>query len=181
VAEQWPVKAEHLTAELTTLRGEIAPGSTLQAGLVLTLDKGWHVYWINAGDSGQPPKIRWTLEKQHFKLLKADWTQYDPKITADLASVNRSGVPTYVIYPAGSDSSAHVLPELLTRDIVSKAIDKRRTRWDRSRFEIASQNDACRKAYAALADAICETGKGSSCSEKACSTPAFFPAAKISL
>ena len=35
-----------------------------------------------------------------------------------------AGVPTYVIYPAGSDSSAHVLPELLTRDIVSKAIDK---------------------------------------------------------
>ena len=68
--------------------------------------------------------IREKLEKQHFKLLKADWTQYDPKITAGLASVNRSGVPTYVIYPAGSDSSAHVLPELLTQDIVSKAIDK---------------------------------------------------------
>jgi hypothetical protein len=28
-----PLKAEHLTAELTALRGEIAPGSTLQAGL----------------------------------------------------------------------------------------------------------------------------------------------------
>jgi Nucleoside H+ symporter/Thioredoxin-like len=28
--------------------------------------------------------IREKLEKQHFKLLKADWTQYDPKITATL-------------------------------------------------------------------------------------------------
>ncbi len=64
------------------------------------------------------------LAKGHFKLLKADWTQYDPKITAELASVNRSGVPTYVIFPAGKDSNADVLPELLTRDIVSKAIDK---------------------------------------------------------
>ncbi len=68
--------------------------------------------------------IEGKLAKGHFKLLKADWTQYDPKITAELASVNRSGVPTYVIFPAGKDSNADVLPELLTKDIVSKAIDK---------------------------------------------------------
>ncbi len=64
------------------------------------------------------------LAKGHFQLLKADWTQYDPKITAQLASVNRSGVPTYIIYPAGKVSNPDVLPELLTRDLVSKAIDK---------------------------------------------------------
>ena len=69
-------------------------------------------------------EIEAKLAKGHFRLLKADWTQYDPKITAELASVNRSGVPTYVIYPAGKDVNADVLPELLTRDIVSKAIDK---------------------------------------------------------
>ena len=64
------------------------------------------------------------LAKGHFQLLKADWTQYDPKITAQLASVNRSGVPTYIIYPAGKTSNPDVLPELLTKDLVSKAIDK---------------------------------------------------------
>ena len=68
--------------------------------------------------------IEQKLAKGHFHLLKADWTQYDPKITAELASVNRSGVPTYVIYPAGKASNADVLPELLTKDIVSKAIDR---------------------------------------------------------
>ncbi len=56
-----PVKAEHLTAELTALRPQIAPGATLQAGLVLTIEENWHVYWINAGDSGEPPHITWTL------------------------------------------------------------------------------------------------------------------------
>jgi thiol:disulfide interchange protein len=56
-----PVKAQHLTAELVTLAPNIAPGGTLQAGLVLTLEEHWHVYWINAGDSGEPPKITWTL------------------------------------------------------------------------------------------------------------------------
>ncbi len=63
------------------------------------------------------------LAKGHFKLLKADWTQYDPRITAQLASVNRSGVPTYIIYPAGKASNPDVLPELLTRNLVADAID----------------------------------------------------------
>jgi len=56
-----PVKAQHLTAELVSLAPSIAPGGILQVGLVLTLEEHWHVYWINAGDSGEPPKITWTL------------------------------------------------------------------------------------------------------------------------
>jgi DsbC/DsbD-like thiol-disulfide interchange protein len=66
-----PVKAEHLTVELTSLSpqpasqigGQIAIGGTLQAGLVFTMEEHWHVYWINAGDSGEPPHITWTLPK----------------------------------------------------------------------------------------------------------------------
>ena len=38
--------------------------------------------------------------------------------------LNRSGVPTYVIYPPGKDSNADVLPELLTKNIVLDALDK---------------------------------------------------------
>ena len=58
-----PVKAQHLTAELTSVAPAIAPGGTLQVGLVLTLEEKWHVYWKNAGDSGEPPHITWTLPK----------------------------------------------------------------------------------------------------------------------
>jgi thiol:disulfide interchange protein DsbD len=56
-----PVKVQHLTAELVALGPAIAPGGTQQVGLVLTMDKHWHVYWINPGDSGEPPKIAWKL------------------------------------------------------------------------------------------------------------------------
>jgi thiol:disulfide interchange protein DsbD len=56
-----PVKAQHLTAELVSFGSSIAPGGTLQAGLVLTMEEKWHVYWSNAGDSGEPPHIHWTL------------------------------------------------------------------------------------------------------------------------
>ncbi|WP_275943220.1 thioredoxin family protein [Granulicella sp. 5B5] len=64
------------------------------------------------------------LIKKHYVLLKADWTQYDPKITAALAEVGRSGVPTYVIYPPGKVSNPDVLPELLTKSIVMTAVEK---------------------------------------------------------
>jgi thiol:disulfide interchange protein DsbD len=64
------------------------------------------------------------LSGHHFQLLKADWTQYDPVITQELASVGRSGVPTYVIYPPGKVSNPDVLPELLTKDLVLKQIEK---------------------------------------------------------
>jgi thiol:disulfide interchange protein DsbD len=56
-----PLRAGHLTAELVTQAPQIASGGQLKIGLSLTLDKHWHVYWINAGDSGEPPAIRWTL------------------------------------------------------------------------------------------------------------------------
>lgn len=56
-----PVKAQHLTVEMVSLAPAIAPGGTLDVGLVITLEDKWHVYWINAGDSGEPPRIKWTL------------------------------------------------------------------------------------------------------------------------
>ncbi|HEY4354810.1 MAG TPA: thioredoxin family protein [Acidobacteriaceae bacterium] len=65
-----------------------------------------------------------SLTGKDFILLKADWTQYDPAITKALSAVDRSGVPTYVIYPPGEKSNPDVLPELLTKDLVLKAIDK---------------------------------------------------------
>jgi DsbC/DsbD-like thiol-disulfide interchange protein len=30
-------------------------------GLLFQLDPGWHIYWQNAGDSGEPPKVQWQL------------------------------------------------------------------------------------------------------------------------
>lgn len=58
-----PVKAQHMTVELVSLAPSIAPGGKLEVGLVITLEEKWHVYWINAGDSGEPPRINWTLPK----------------------------------------------------------------------------------------------------------------------
>ncbi len=64
------------------------------------------------------------LASRNFTLMRADWTQYDPEITRQLKSIDRSGVPTYVIYPGTPTGAADVLPELLTQSLVLKAIEK---------------------------------------------------------
>jgi thiol:disulfide interchange protein DsbD len=62
------------------------------------------------------------LFRRHYVLLRADWTRYDPEITAALNRVGRSGVPTYVVFSGTRAGSPHVLPEFLTRNVVLDAI-----------------------------------------------------------
>ncbi len=69
-------------------------------------------------------EVQAKLRKGNFVLLRADWTQYDPAITAALTAVGRSGVPTYVIYPGKVGITPDVLPELLTKDGVISAIER---------------------------------------------------------
>src|SRR5262245_21035724 len=39
----------------------IEPGSTIWVGLRQRIAPGWHTYWINPGDSGEPLSIEWML------------------------------------------------------------------------------------------------------------------------
>jgi DsbC/DsbD-like thiol-disulfide interchange protein/cytochrome c biogenesis protein CcdA len=56
-----PVKAPHLTVELLTPTPVLSSPGDFTAGVYFKLDAGWHVYWLNPGDSGLPPTIKWTL------------------------------------------------------------------------------------------------------------------------
>jgi len=56
-----PVRASHLTVELITENTSIAPNHDFLAGLHFVLDPGWHIYWVNAGDAGEPPRMDWHL------------------------------------------------------------------------------------------------------------------------
>jgi DsbC/DsbD-like thiol-disulfide interchange protein len=51
----------HAKVELIAEQDSIRPGHPLWIGLFFHLDPGWHVYWQNPGDSGEPPKIQWEL------------------------------------------------------------------------------------------------------------------------
>ncbi|HEV2323062.1 MAG TPA: thioredoxin family protein [Terracidiphilus sp.] len=56
--------ADHLRVELLVTGARLYTGDEgNQAGLYFKLQPGWHVYWQNAGDAGEPPAIDWTLPK----------------------------------------------------------------------------------------------------------------------
>src|SRR5208282_5063450 len=40
---------------------EVAAGQKFDVGLRFQLEKGWHIYWVNPGDSGEPPRVAWQL------------------------------------------------------------------------------------------------------------------------
>jgi thiol:disulfide interchange protein DsbD len=51
----------HLHVQLVVPNQNLKAGTPVNAGLYFKLESGWHVYWKNAGDSGEPPHIQWTL------------------------------------------------------------------------------------------------------------------------
>jgi DsbC/DsbD-like thiol-disulfide interchange protein len=51
----------HARVELLSRQTTLHPGSDLQLGIHFILEPGWHIYWINPGDSGQPPSFQWQL------------------------------------------------------------------------------------------------------------------------
>ena len=53
--------APHLRVQLITPEDVIYTGGDNSIGLYFKLEPGWHIYWKNAGDSGEPPHIHWTL------------------------------------------------------------------------------------------------------------------------
>jgi thiol:disulfide interchange protein/DsbC/DsbD-like thiol-disulfide interchange protein len=64
------------------------------------------------------------FKRSGITYLKGDWTNRDPEITRLLTEFGRSGVPLYVFYPAGAANSTKpiVLPQILTSDIVTRAV-----------------------------------------------------------
>ncbi len=57
-----PAPASPLVAvELLAETQSIAAGRTFWVALRQAITPGWHTYWMNPGDSGEPPRIEWTL------------------------------------------------------------------------------------------------------------------------
>lgn len=65
-------------------------------------------------------QVRDYFKKHDVALLKADWTNADPMITAELRRWRRSAIPFNLVYLPGAAEAA-VLPEILTPSIVLAA------------------------------------------------------------
>lgn len=63
-------------------------------------------------------------EELNVALVKGDWTNEDPRITELLHQYQRAGVPTYLMYPADRNTRAEILPQILTPDMVIRAMER---------------------------------------------------------
>jgi thiol:disulfide interchange protein len=95
--------APHLTVQLVVPPAQIYPGQSFTAGLYFKLDRGWHVYWINAGDSGEPPSIKWTLPAG----ITAGPLQFPAPKRLPLGPLMDFGYDNEVLFPI----SMHVAPD----------------------------------------------------------------------
>ncbi|HWH47875.1 MAG TPA: protein-disulfide reductase DsbD domain-containing protein, partial [Burkholderiales bacterium] len=74
IASAWcaPVQRPHIEAELIAEKLALRPGEPVTMALRLKMEKRWHTYWRNPGDSGLPTRITWTLP-QGFTAGPIQW------------------------------------------------------------------------------------------------------------
>lgn len=68
-------------------------------------------------------QVQELFSNNNVLMLKADWTLYDPIITAELARHGRNGVPLYLLYPA-TGGQPEILPQILTTKTIQRALEK---------------------------------------------------------
>ena len=66
------VSGPHGTIDLIAEPTSLQPARDFWVGLRFQLEKGWHIYWINPGDSGEPPKVQWNLPSG-FRANPVQW------------------------------------------------------------------------------------------------------------
>ncbi|HTX75088.1 MAG TPA: protein-disulfide reductase DsbD domain-containing protein [Terracidiphilus sp.] len=102
---------EHLHVQLVVPSSTLTRGAATSAGLYFKLEQGWHVYWKNAGDSGEPPRIRWTLPAG----ITAGPLEFPPPARLPLGPLMDFGYENEVLFPftLTADSSAATGPATL--------------------------------------------------------------------
>lgn len=92
---QSSVTAAHVTVSLVSENASLPPAKSSWVGVRFQLEKGWHVYWINPGDSGEPPKVDWKLPAG----FKAGELQFPAPHRLPLQTLMNFGYEDDVLYP----------------------------------------------------------------------------------
>ncbi len=68
-AEQPFIKLAHSRARLVSAFDSVMPNRKFNVALQIKLDKGWHTYWENPGDSGAAPILEWSAPEANITPL----------------------------------------------------------------------------------------------------------------
>jgi len=108
--------ATHAKVSLIAENNSLQPGETAWVGVLFDLEKGWHIYWVNPGDSGEPPKIKWQLPAG-FEAKEIRWptpVRLGGGTVIDYGYEGRVLLPVSIRVPA---SYASAKPVMLSADI----------------------------------------------------------------
>jgi thiol:disulfide interchange protein DsbD len=108
--------------ELLANVAEVVPGEPFDIALRFELPKGWHTYWVNSGDSGQPPRVTWALPPG-FDVGQLQFPVPKRHIAAgDVVTNILEGQPILLAHVTPPDSI--VEPEVLLKAEISYLICK---------------------------------------------------------
>jgi thiol:disulfide interchange protein DsbD len=96
----------HLHVQLVVPAAALSPGESAQAGLYFKIEPGWHIYWKNAGDSGEPPQVRWTLPEG----ITAGALEFPAPQRLPLGPLMDFGYEGEVLFPFSFDVARTVKP-----------------------------------------------------------------------
>jgi thiol:disulfide interchange protein DsbD len=111
-----PVKTGHLEAELVAETAGVAPGGLAYIAIRQDIQKGWHTYWRNPGDSGEATSAKWTLPSG---WSVGDWVWPAPQ-RLPLGPLMNYGYTSQVLLPVSLNVPASAKPgtkEVLKADI----------------------------------------------------------------
>ena len=117
-------KTEHVALRLAPQTVAAAPGSTLYVGLQETIAPGWHTYWRNPGDSGEPTAIAWTLPAG-WRAGPMVWPAPERAATGPLVNYvfsNKVLLPTPIQVPAGASPGGSVTLKAAVTYLVCKDV-----------------------------------------------------------
>jgi DsbC/DsbD-like thiol-disulfide interchange protein len=71
-ADDVPAPSPHVAIEALADYEAIGPGQTFWLAVVEHIEPGWHTYWTNPGDAGQPTSLHWTVP-EGFRVDAVQW------------------------------------------------------------------------------------------------------------
>ena len=84
----------HSDARLVADVASVAPGDAFDLALEISVEPGWHIYWANPGDAGQPVTAAWTVDGGEAGPLRFPApSRYDE---AGLTTYAHSGTPAFL-------------------------------------------------------------------------------------
>jgi thiol:disulfide interchange protein len=90
------ISAPHVKVDIVSEFSQISlTNRTLTIGVRFELEKDWHIYWINPGDSGSPPEFNWS-KSDLYSIGEPLWP---PPERLSLGPLTNFGYQGTVIFP----------------------------------------------------------------------------------